>query len=82
MGPSACLEMGVCVSLAIMGSPEEEPDSSADFLTLEEVSDLLRVDVETVRRAIHRGEIPAVRVGRIFRVRRVDVLKPYEPGEH
>ena len=68
------------MSLSAIPSLSPDPGGSEGFLTLEEASALLRVDVETVRRAIHRGEIPAIRIGRVFRVRREDVLAPYEPA--
>jgi excisionase family DNA binding protein len=42
-------------------------------LTVQEVADLLRVSTMTVYRLIKNGELPAVRVGRAFRVRDVDV---------
>lgn len=38
------------------------------FLTVAEVAELLRVSKMTVYRMVHAGEIPAVRVGRSFRV--------------
>lgn len=38
------------------------------FLTVAEVADLMRVSRMTVYRMVHSGEIPAVRVGRSFRV--------------
>lgn len=38
------------------------------FLTVAEVADLLRVSKMTVYRMVHAGDIPAVRVGRSFRV--------------
>lgn len=38
------------------------------FLTVAEVADLIRVSKMTVYRMVHAGEIPAVRVGRSFRV--------------
>lgn len=38
------------------------------FLTVAEVADLLRVSKMTVYRMVHSGDIPAVRVGRSFRV--------------
>jgi len=43
------------------------------FLTVQEVADLMRVSTMTVYRIIKSGELPAVRVGRSFRVRDVDV---------
>ncbi|MFC4554491.1 helix-turn-helix domain-containing protein [Georgenia faecalis] len=38
------------------------------FLTVAEVAELIRVSKMTVYRMVHAGEIPAVRVGRSFRV--------------
>ena len=47
--------------------------SKARFLTVQEVADLMRVSSMTVYRLIKAGELPAVRVGRSFRVSEVDV---------
>ena len=57
----------------------------ARFLTVTEVADLLRVSSMTVYRLIKSGEIPAVRVGKSFRLREDDIdawlAKRYtEPG--
>jgi excisionase family DNA binding protein len=38
------------------------------YLTVAEVADVMRVSKMTVYRLIHAGEMPAVRVGRSFRV--------------
>jgi excisionase family DNA binding protein len=38
------------------------------FLTVAEVATLMRVSRMTVYRLVHSGEMPAVRVGRSFRV--------------
>jgi excisionase family DNA binding protein len=47
--------------------------ATARFLTVQEVADLMRVSTMTVYRIIKSGELPAVRVGRSFRVRDVDI---------
>jgi excisionase family DNA binding protein len=47
--------------------------SKSKFLTVQEVADLLRVSSMTVYRLIKGGELPAVRVGRSFRVSDHDV---------
>lgn len=47
--------------------------ANARFLTVQEVADLLRVSQMTVYRLIKSGEVPAVRIGRSFRVRETDV---------
>lgn len=45
-------------------------DGSAQpaFLTVAEVADSMRVSRMTVYRLVHSGELPAVRVGKSFRV--------------
>lgn len=43
------------------------------FLTVGEVAAVLRVSNMTVYRLINAGEIPAVRIGRSFRLREVDL---------
>ncbi len=47
--------------------------SSSRFLTVAEVAELMRVSTMTVYRLIKAGDLAAVRVGRSFRVREVDV---------
>ncbi len=42
--------------------------SEVKFLTVAEVAALMRVSKMTVYRLVHSGELPAVRVGRSFRV--------------
>ena len=48
----------------------------ARFLTVAEVADVMRVSKMTVYRLVHSGEMPAVRVGRSFRVPQ-DALEQY-----
>ncbi|QGU03659.1 helix-turn-helix domain-containing protein [Corynebacterium comes] len=38
------------------------------FLTVAEVAEIMRVSKMTVYRLVHSGDLPAVRVGRSFRV--------------
>jgi excisionase family DNA binding protein len=49
-------------------STGEEPLSDVRFLTVAEVAAAMRVSKMTVYRLVHSGELPAVRVGRSFRV--------------
>ena len=42
--------------------------SAVRFLTVAEVASVMRVSKMTVYRLVHAGELPAVRVGRSFRV--------------
>jgi excisionase family DNA binding protein len=50
-----------------MGSGER-PLSEVRFLTVAEVASVMRVSKMTVYRLVHSGELPAIRVGRSFRV--------------
>jgi excisionase family DNA binding protein len=43
------------------------------FLTTEEVLDYLKVNPRTIYRLIRTGELPAVRIGRLWRFKRTDV---------
>ncbi|WP_239455504.1 helix-turn-helix domain-containing protein [Nocardioides gilvus] len=47
--------------------------SDVKFLTIAEVAAMMRVSKMTVYRLVHSGELPAVRVGRSFRVTEDDV---------
>jgi excisionase family DNA binding protein len=47
--------------------------SEVKFLTIAEVATMMRVSKMTVYRIVHSGELPAVRVGRSFRVTEKDV---------
>ncbi|BBZ35422.1 MULTISPECIES: cell division/environmental response transcriptional regulator [Mycobacteriaceae] len=50
------------------GSADGQPAARTQFLTVAEVASLMRVSKMTVYRLVHNGELPAVRVGRSFRV--------------
>jgi excisionase family DNA binding protein len=43
------------------------------FVTVTEVAELMRVSKMTVYRLIKQGDLPAVRIGRGFRIREEDV---------
>ena len=43
-------------------------EDKGKFLTVAEVADIMRVSKMTVYRLVHAGDLPAVRVGRSFRV--------------
>ena len=50
-------------------TPPRDPTlAEMRFLTVAEVAQLMRVSRMTVYRLVHSGELPAVRVGRSFRV--------------
>lgn len=58
-----------------MAQPNRAMAQSPRFLTVAEVAELMRLSKMTVYRLIHSGEMPAVRVGRSFRVPRSEVDK-------
>lgn len=47
---------------------EERQLAEMTFMTVAEVASVMRVSKMTVYRLVHSGELPAVRVGRSFRV--------------
>lgn len=49
--------------------------SDTDFLTVAEVARALRVSNMTVYRLVNAGQLPAVRVGRSYRIREDDVRR-------
>ena len=51
-----------------MTAENRHPLAEAKFLTVAEVAALMRVSKMTVYRLVHSGDLPAVRVGRSFRV--------------
>ena len=56
-------------SMATSSGPSGHGDiSEVRFLTVAEVASVMRVSKMTVYRLVHSGELPAVRVGRSFRV--------------
>jgi len=51
----------------------EDHDSASGLLTIEEVLTYLKVKSRTIYRLISTGSLPAVRVGRQWRIRRRDL---------
>ncbi len=47
----------------------------SDLLTVEEVAQYLRVSIHTVREMIKRGDLPAVKVGKAYRIKQNEVEK-------
>lgn len=56
-----------------MSELEPTTNSRARFFTVAEVADLVRVSNMTVYRLIQHGELPAIRVGRSYRIKAEDV---------
>jgi excisionase family DNA binding protein len=59
-----------------MASSSSGDLSDVKFLTVAEVAAVMRVSKMTVYRLVHSGELPAVRVGRSFRVQE-DAVNEY-----
>lgn len=57
------------------GTSADNPPAIGRFLTVAEVARQLRVSNMTVYRLIKAGQMPAVRIGRGFRLREEDVRK-------
>lgn len=51
----------------------QDPQSAHRLLCLAEVAALLAVSIPTVRRRIHSGDLRALRIGRLLRVRPQDL---------
>src|SRR5436305_10767769 len=51
-----------------------------EFLTVGDVAETLKLNQQTVRNWIDRGELPAIRVGRRVRIRRSDFERLVERG--
>ena len=51
-----------------MANTSEHSLGDVKFLTVAEVASVMRVSKMTVYRLVHNGDLPAVRVGRSFRV--------------
>lgn len=58
----------------------EHTQGTPRFLTVAEVADVMRVSRMTVYRMVHAGQMPAVRVGRSFRVPQKAVEDLIEQG--
>ncbi len=64
-------------SLAALGynppSVAQRSFREARFVTVNEVAQLMRVSMMTIYRLIKQGDLPAVRIGRGYRLREKDV---------
>jgi excisionase family DNA binding protein len=64
-----------CEHAEIEVAMSQERFAEVRFLTVAEVASIMRVSKMTVYRMVHGGELPAVRVGRSFRVPEDEVQK-------
>ena len=64
---------------------ERSIDSEAlerDFYTLQDVADLLGFHYNTIRRMVKSGELPAVKFGKAWRVRKADLEQFTTPKQN
>lgn len=61
------------------GRPQKDLKKIADdinlndeFYSISELAELLKVEHKTIRRAIQRGDIKAMKIGRVYRIRKSD----------
>lgn len=47
----------------------------SELLTTREVADYLKLDVSTITRWIREKKLPAIKVGRSYRIKREDITK-------
>lgn len=59
----------------------DDARSRSRYVTVSEVADQLRVSNMTVYRLVQAGQLPAVRVGRSYRIREEDVDR-YIAGQY
>lgn len=54
-------------------NPTKNANVAGEYLTTDEVAELLRVSAGTVRGLIREGKIPAHQVGRSYRINKADL---------
>lgn len=82
-GSEAIRSMGTDLAASPTGSCDDMPPAPDDpssvtrrvdeFMTSGEVAAILRLNPQTVRNSVARGEIRAIKIGRNMRIRRVDL---------
>lgn len=53
-----------------------------EYMSLEEVADMLGVTYQLIYRLVRAGELPAVRLGKLYRVSRSDLAKYLESNKN
>ncbi len=52
--------------------------TAEEFLSIEDAAKLLDVDYKTIYKLVRSGEIPAARIGRVYRIKRADLDEFFE----
>lgn len=53
-------------------------EENKNYYSLEEVADMLGVNYQLIYRLVRSGEIPAIQLGRVYRVQRADLMSYLE----
>lgn len=61
-------------------SRDYNPPVHSEFLSVDEVATYLYVSAMTIYRLIKANEIPAIRVGRMYRIKRTDLEAYVQQG--
>jgi excisionase family DNA binding protein len=56
--------------------------NEVEYMSLEEVADMLGVTYQLIYRLVRSGELPAVRLGKLYRVSRSDLEKYLEANKN
>lgn len=54
---------------------EPEIELKKKFYTMKEAADILKIDYQTVRAHIFKGNIKAEKIGRLYRINHVDLME-------
>ncbi len=57
------------IRASISPMEDKDPSSSGPLWTVEEVADYLKLQPETIRSMARRGELPAIKIGKVWRFR-------------
>jgi excisionase family DNA binding protein len=63
-----------------MTGPADPDSEEADLLTVAEVAEMLKLNIQTLRNWIDAGKLPAIRLGRRVRIKRQDLDAILEAG--
>ncbi len=70
------LDLAYCINVSLYGG---KLMSEIELMTVEEVSTFLKLGVPTIREMIKRGDIPAAKIGRQYRINRADIERLATP---
>ncbi len=68
----------------ILNSIKKEPELELQkkFYSIKEASEILKLDYQTVRNHIFKGNIKAEKIGRYYRIKHFDLMNAFEDVKH